>query len=168
MTHRRSVCFLCVCCAVASALVLAGAPQITRAGDTCPSELVEIGHWDQGSSYSDIWAEGDIVYQGTYFNNKVHFFDISNPANIVVLTAAQADQVTGTIDEQGHGAFTYFFLKGLNGAAVNAAGAVTLSSLYNYLSPKVANAASRQNRDQTPVIMPASFNKAGTSGVRLR
>lgn len=81
MTHCRPVRFECVCCAVASALLLAWAPQNTRAGDPCPSELVEVANWDQASSYADIWGEGDIVYVGSFGGNTVHFFDISDPAN---------------------------------------------------------------------------------------
>ena len=61
-------------------------------------------------------------------------------------------RLTGTLKEQGHGAFTYYFLKGLDGAAADDSGVVTPRALYNYLKPKVQDAASRQNRDQTPIM----------------
>ena len=78
------------------------------------------------------------------------------------MTASDSDQVSGTIEEQGHGAFTYYLLKGLNGDAADAKGAVTVRSLYDYLTPKVQDAAHRRNRDQTPQLLPvAAGEKAG-------
>lgn len=71
---------------------------------------------------------------------------------IVLFTAASREEITGGLDDQGHGIFTYYFLKGLSGAAKNKAGAVTLKGLYEYVKPLVQDAARRQNRDQTPVL----------------
>jgi hypothetical protein len=72
--------------------------------------------------------------------------------NLVVLAAASSSEITGTLDDQGHGIFTYYFLKGLSGAAKNGAGQVTPASLYDYLKPRVQDEARRQNREQTPTI----------------
>lgn len=74
---------------------------------------------------------------------------------IVSFSAAAGDQISGTLDDQGHGAFTYFLLKGLSGEAGDHSGKVTVKSLYDYLSPKVADAARRQNRDQLPQLTQA-------------
>ncbi|MBI5625389.1 MAG: caspase family protein [Elusimicrobia bacterium] len=74
------------------------------------------------------------------------------PGNLTVFAAASADQVTSTLDDQGHGAFTYYFLKGLSGAAKDASGRVTAQGLLDYLKPKVADAARVQNREQAPVL----------------
>ena len=82
---------------------------------------------------------------------------------IVSFSAAAGDQISGTMDDQGHGAFTYFLLKGLGGEA-GAGGKVTVKALYDYLSPKVADAARRQNRDQTPQLMSAE--EAGEQRLR--
>jgi uncharacterized caspase-like protein len=71
---------------------------------------------------------------------------------LALFAAASRDEVTGGLDEQGHGIFTYYFLKGLSGAAKNASGAVTLKGLFEYVKPLVQDAARRQNRDQTPVL----------------
>jgi ankyrin repeat protein len=68
---------------------------------------------------------------------------------VVSLSASDSNEITGTYDEQGHGLFTYYFLKGLNGAA-GGAGNVTSGSLYRYLKPKVQDEAQRSNRQQTP------------------
>lgn len=73
---------------------------------------------------------------------------------IVALTASASDQISGTLEEQGHGLFTYHFLAGLNGAAADARGRVTLEALYGYLQPKVQDSARRQNRAQTPQLLP--------------
>ena len=73
-------------------------------------------------------------------------------AKLSVFSAASASEVTSTLPEQGHGLFTYYFLKGLSGAAQDSRGAVTPGGLYEYLKPKVQDAASRQNRDQTPLF----------------
>jgi hypothetical protein len=80
---------------------------------------------------------------------------------IVSLTAAKAEQISGTLKDEGHGLFTYFLLEGLNGAARDASGAVTMTSLYSYISPKVADEARRRNRDQSPQLR-------GPGAVRLR
>lgn len=73
---------------------------------------------------------------------------------VVSMTASAAEQISGTLEEQGHGLFTYHFLDGLNGAAADARGRVTLAGLYAYLQPKVSDSARRQNRDQTPQLLP--------------
>ncbi len=80
--------------------------------------------------------------------------DESVPAadNLTVLAAASGTEITGSLDEQGHGIFTYYFLKGLSGAAKNASGAVTTKSLFDYLKPRVQDEARRQNREQSPTM----------------
>lgn len=82
---------------------------------------------------------------------------VPQDGKLVVFTASQADQISGTLEEQGHGAFTYYFLKGLNGEAASgdAAGHVTVGSLYGYLAKRVNAAAHRQEREQTPQLLPS-------------
>ncbi|MFI5346633.1 MAG: caspase domain-containing protein [Elusimicrobiota bacterium] len=75
------------------------------------------------------------------------------PANVAVFAAASGEQITSTLDEKGHGTFTYYFLKGLGGDAKDASGAVTLGGLQDYVKPRVADAARRQNREQVPVLL---------------
>lgn len=78
----------------------------------------------------------------------------------VALTASAADEVSGTLEDQGHGLFTYHLLRGLNGAAADPRGRVTLAGLYDYLVPKVRDEARRQNREQTPQLL----QDAGAAG----
>ncbi|MEK7857844.1 MAG: caspase family protein [Elusimicrobiota bacterium] len=70
---------------------------------------------------------------------------------ITLFAAASGDQITSTLEEKGHGIFTYYFLKGLSEAA-KGPGEVTPQRLFDYLKPLVEDAARRQNRDQTPVL----------------
>ncbi|MBI5241215.1 MAG: peptidase C14, partial [Elusimicrobia bacterium] len=77
---------------------------------------------------------------------------VSPGGKLTVFAASAPNEITATLEEQGHGMFTYYFLKGLGGEAKDASGTVTPRGLYDYLKPKVQDAASRQNRDQTPVL----------------
>ncbi|MFH1724641.1 MAG: caspase family protein [Elusimicrobiota bacterium] len=75
---------------------------------------------------------------------------ISLKGGIALFTAASGTEITTTLEDEGHGIFTYYFIKGLQGAAKNAAGRITARSLYQYLKPKVQDEARLQNREQTP------------------
>ncbi|MBI2789396.1 MAG: caspase family protein [Elusimicrobia bacterium] len=71
---------------------------------------------------------------------------VPSAANLTVLAAASGAEITGSLDEQGHGIFTYHLLKGLQG------GAATPRGLYDYLKPRVQDDARRQNREQSPTL----------------
>lgn len=88
----------------------------------------------------------------------------SGRSKIVSFTASQGDEISGTIEDEGHGLFTYYFLRGLNGAAKDDDGRVTVGSLYEYLTPNVQDSAKRDNRNQTPQF----YSPPGTKGLRLR
>lgn len=74
---------------------------------------------------------------------------------IVVLTASSASQISSTYDQKNHGLFTYFFLKGLQGAAdTNKDGRIELSEIYGYVKPEVERVARREyNNDQVPQLI---------------
>lgn len=76
----------------------------------------------------------------------------STPEKVIAFSAAKATQITSGLDDQGHGIFTYYFLKGLSGAAKDSKGRITAQSLFDYLKPQVEDAASLQNREQSPVL----------------
>lgn len=65
------------------------------------------------------------------------------------LTASASDEMTGSNDASGHGLFTYHLLKAMNARG----GKATLKELFDYLSPKVRDAARRDNRDQSPQLV---------------
>lgn len=77
------------------------------------------------------------------------------PDKLVVFSAADATEITSALDDEGHGIFTYYFLKGIGGAAKDPSGRVTARGLFEYLRPKVADAARRQNREQSSVLKAA-------------
>ncbi len=79
---------------------------------------------------------------------------------VVAFSASGAEEISGVIEEQGHGLFTYFLLRGLDGAAKDDRGHVSAKALYDYLLPRVRDAARRDNRDQTPQLAPASVSGA--------
>ena len=68
------------------------------------------------------------------------------PAKLTVLAASASHEISGSLDDKGHGAFTYFLLQGLD------AGKTTPQALAEYLTPRVQDEARRLNRDQTPQL----------------
>jgi len=78
--------------------------------------------------------------------------DIRTAGKLTILTAASNNEITATLEDKGHGIFTYFFLKGMDGAARDTKGRITAESLFQYLKPHVQDEARRQNREQTPTV----------------
>ncbi len=72
---------------------------------------------------------------------------------VLRLTASKSDQISQTYEAKGHGLFTYYLLKGLNGAAKKD-GEVTLRTLYRYVKPHVEDEASLMNQTQAPQLFP--------------
>ena len=72
-----------------------------------------------------------------------------------MLSASAGDQTSSTYDEKGHGLFTYFFLKGLQGEPViNPDGSLKTGELLQYLKPQVERVARKlYNNEQTPQII---------------
>jgi len=65
-----------------------------------------------------------------------------------VLSAASGSQISSTYEEQGHGLFTYFLLKGIK------EGNAEIGTLYNYLKPQVERIARKTyNNEQTPGLI---------------
>lgn len=66
------------------------------------------------------------------------------PQNSTVFTSAGKDQVSAWYEEKKHSLFTYYFLKGLQGAAdVDSNGKLTVAEMETYLSDNVTFKASR-------------------------
>ena len=78
---------------------------------------------------------------------------MAEQSKLVVFSASAADEITDSSESQGHGLFTYYFLKGLS----EKDGKATLKSLYDYLLPRVQDGAHRDGREQTPQLMPADL-----------
>ncbi|MFH1725756.1 MAG: caspase family protein [Elusimicrobiota bacterium] len=82
---------------------------------------------------------------------------LSEDSKLLVFSASGPEEITGTDEAQGHGLFTYYFLKALN----DGKGKFSVNEVYDYLVPKVRNAARRQNRDQSPRLLPVKLGKKG-------
>ena len=88
--------------------------------------------------------------------------------NMVVWSAAAGNQISTAFPEKRHGLFTYYFLKGLQGAAdANKDGAVDVAELYAYLKPQVETAARRMQTEQSPQLMPGTDLLKERAKVRL-
>jgi uncharacterized lipoprotein YajG len=71
------------------------------------------------------------------------------PTGLTVLTASSGAQISHSYNENGHGLFTYFLLKGLK---EQAGGPIDFRKAFDYAAPQVSRLARRQyNRDQTPL-----------------
>ncbi|BFU89281.1 MAG: hypothetical protein NTAFB01_04680 [Nitrospira sp.] len=85
--------------------------------------------------------------------------EVRNPilgkGKTVVIAASTAQQISTTYDQQRHGLFTYFFLKGLQGEGdTNKNGKIEVAELFGYLRPQVERIARRQfNTEQTPQLI---------------
>src|SRR5690606_31266495 len=75
---------------------------------------------------------------------------------VVTLAASDGAQKSVELSEQGHGAFTYYLVKGLRGEADDEGdgdGVVTADELWSYLRKKVEEASRQAHNRQTPVLM---------------
>ncbi len=88
------------------------------------------------------------------------FISVEDPAaglkEGVVLTSASGDQISSWHPEQKHSLYTYYFLKGLQGAAdTNGDRSLSVGELQAYLEEQVPYMARRlHNRTQTPTVTP--------------
>lgn len=109
-------------------------------------------------------AKRVIVMLDVSFSSAGGADDGFNSANgkIALLAAGDGDQISGTSAESGYGLFTARLLEGLNGSAKDAAGQVTLKSLFDDLKPRVADDARRAGRSQVP-----QFESGGSATDRV-
>lgn len=80
--------------------------------------------------------------------------------HLMVLTAAQGNQVSSSYPEKSHGLFTYFVLKGLQGYAdLDGNSAVTIGELYTYVLESVSEQAGYLDREQTPELQGVDVDR---------
>ncbi|MBI3553386.1 MAG: ankyrin repeat domain-containing protein [Elusimicrobia bacterium] len=92
--------------------------------------------------------------------------DSAVSGKLIVLSASRAGQPAGAVPDQGHGAFTYYLLRGLNGDGADKDGHVTVKSLFDYLSAGVRDAAKKSGREQDAQLLPD--DSAEAARLRLR
>lgn len=80
--------------------------------------------------------------------------------NISVMTASSGDQISSAYEEQGHGLFTYFLLKGIKDEdVVRQDGSIKMADLFGYIKPQVERIARKQfNNKQTPQLIGVKKN----------
>jgi uncharacterized caspase-like protein len=79
--------------------------------------------------------------------------EVSPGDKIIVLSAASTDQVSSGWPEKKHGLFTYYMMKGLQGAAdKNQDKRITIGELGEYTTEKVVKQSGFIDRRQTPKL----------------
>jgi len=74
-------------------------------------------------------------------------------SGVSVFSASKGTQTAGSLDEQGHGLFSYYLFKGLGGAAdLDTDGRIHAGELELFLEEMVPRAAADLDREQTPTI----------------
>lgn len=75
------------------------------------------------------------------------------PSTFTVLTASAPDQISWSSDELGHGIFSYFLMKGMEGGAdLNKDGKLTAGEMHAYLVDQVGREAAIMNKKQEPQL----------------
>ena len=75
------------------------------------------------------------------------------PSNFTVITASSLDQISSSSPELKHGIFSFYVMKGMEGAAdLNGDGKITAGELQAYLADVVPRQAMKMNRRQEPQL----------------
>ena len=79
---------------------------------------------------------------------------VGYPATFTVLTASAPDGISWSSDELGHGIFSYYLMKGMEGDAdANKDGKINLGEMQGYLAENVGRQAGMMNRKQEPQLI---------------
>lgn len=99
-----------------------------------------------GRTFSSLKRARDIRITDTFMSA------LAQGRGRVIITAADANEVSLELDELGHGIFTYYLLEGLHGKAdANRDGAVSIREAYDYLFDKVVRHSKQVGGNQHPV-----------------
>ncbi|MBX9633483.1 MAG: caspase family protein, partial [Magnetospirillum sp.] len=79
--------------------------------------------------------------------------DESLPANVTILAAAGNDQLSSSLAGAKHGLFSYFLMKGLEGAAAGGERTITAAKLNAYMAEHIPPEAAKLGRTQMPQLM---------------
>jgi len=79
------------------------------------------------------------------------------PKDVTILSASSGEQISMSYNENGHGLFTYFLLKGIKTKeVVRQDGSLDISALFTYIKPQVQSIARKKyNNEQTPQLIEA-------------
>jgi hypothetical protein len=123
------------------ALTRSGARSVTMLLDTC---------------YSGVSRSGETLLASAR-PVVIRPIDQSIPKGVTLLSAAAGDQISSSLPKVGHGLFSYFLMRGLEGEADQAPHGngdrrLTLGELTSYLSEGVGRQAAELGRSQTPTL----------------
>ena len=77
-------------------------------------------------------------------------------ANVTIMTSAAGDQIAISAPEMRHGLFSYFLMKGMEGAAdTNRDGSISMQELHQYVALNVSREATRRGKQQSPTLQGA-------------
>ena len=83
----------------------------------------------------------------------IHSENENLPQNTTILSAASGSQISISSAEIGHGLFSYFIMRGLEGEAdLNKDQKITAQELHAYTSERVSKEAQRKGVQQNPAI----------------
>jgi uncharacterized caspase-like protein len=78
----------------------------------------------------------------------------SYPPEFSVLSASATQQISWSSPELGHGLFSYYLMKGMEGVAdLDRNGEITFGEMQRYLAENVSRQASLRNREQEPQLI---------------
>jgi uncharacterized caspase-like protein len=102
--------------------------------------------------------------ENNLFAAKPAFIQVKSPEllidNAAVFYSSAGDQISSWMQNEKHSIFTYYFLKGLQGAADgNQDNQISLEEMDSYLQSKVPEEARRQSREQTPQVIGKDKNR---------
>ena len=88
---------------------------------------------------------------------------VATVSHVSLFSAASGDQISGPSEDGNHGVFTRYLGEGLGQgkADTDGDGNVTLSELSEWVGPRVAREAKRQNREQQPSLAVGAGATAG-------
>ena len=108
--------------------------------------------------FSGLTREGDTLLAGT--RKLVIVPAYRSLAGVSVYSAARGSQVAHSLDDQGHGLFSYYVFKGLAGGAdLDGDHRVQAGELGVFLEDEIPRAAARLDREQAPAIFLDDGNR---------
>ncbi|MDX1390133.1 MAG: caspase family protein, partial [Acidobacteriota bacterium] len=108
--------------------------------------------------FSGLTREGDALLAGA--RRLVVAPVYRNLAGVSVYSAARGSQVAHSLDDQGHGLFSYYVFKGLSGGAdLDGDRRVMAGELAFFLEDEIPRAAARIDREQAPAIFLDDGNR---------
>jgi hypothetical protein len=110
--------------------------------------------------YSGFTGSGGMIIK----NASPLYVNIEHPLlskdNAIIFTASKSDQVSNWYPEKKHGLFTYFFLKGLQGAAdLDGDGTISVSEMEQYLQDENKSVPYLSRREFQRIQIPQVMGK---------